>query len=160
VVILLFDFKLIHIPADKHKGPDGLLRREPTDSEENEDDNPKAWIDHVLSLGIWEATWSHAYLMQQYSTWLLGAEDLGANAKATTTSHNPDDEGIAQLHQYLTTTHPPLAWMTTHKLGSFGMPSGSFWQTDGSGINTTKDAINSIFPHHSATLSSVMPMTI
>ena len=24
--ILLFDFKLAHVPADKHKGPDGLSR--------------------------------------------------------------------------------------------------------------------------------------
>ncbi len=26
--ILLFDFKLVHVPTDKHKGPDGLSRRE------------------------------------------------------------------------------------------------------------------------------------
>ncbi|KAI0065650.1 hypothetical protein BV25DRAFT_1774161, partial [Artomyces pyxidatus] len=25
--ILLYDFKLVHVPAEKHLGPDGLLRR-------------------------------------------------------------------------------------------------------------------------------------
>ena len=52
--ILLFDFKLVHIPADKHHGPDGLSRREPAAGEDKEDD-PEEWIDHVLSL--WVLTW-------------------------------------------------------------------------------------------------------
>jgi hypothetical protein len=109
--ILLFNFKLIHIPADKHKGPDGLSWHKPTDGKEDEDDNPEAWINHILSLSIWEATWSHAYPMQQCATWLLSVEDLGANKKATTTSHDPDDEGVAWLHQYLAMTCPPqLGW--------------------------------------------------
>ena len=51
--ILLFDFKLVHIPADKHQGPDGLSRREPIPGEDNEEDDPEDWIDKVLSLGIW-----------------------------------------------------------------------------------------------------------
>jgi hypothetical protein len=95
MAILLFDFKLIHIPANKYKGPDGLSQHEPMDGEEDKDDDPKAWIDHILSLSIWEVTWLHTYPTQQCSTWLLGAEDLSANMKATTTSHNLDDEGIA-----------------------------------------------------------------
>ena len=47
------------------------------------------------------------YLTQQCSTWLLGVEDFDTNAKASTPSHNPDDEGVAQLHQYLTTMRLP-----------------------------------------------------
>ena len=31
--ILLFDFKLIHVKAGNHKGPDGLSRRRPTEEE-------------------------------------------------------------------------------------------------------------------------------
>ena len=53
---LLFGFKLVHIPADKHHGPDGLSHREPVKGKE-EDDDPEEWIDHALSLGIWVLTW-------------------------------------------------------------------------------------------------------
>ena len=49
--ILLFNFKLVHVPAAKHQGPDGLSCHEPAEGEE-EDNDPKDWIDKVLSLGI------------------------------------------------------------------------------------------------------------
>jgi len=48
--ILLFNFKLIHVPANKHKGPDRLSRREPAPGEEETDD-PKDWVDTALALG-------------------------------------------------------------------------------------------------------------
>ena len=54
--ILLFDFKLIHIPANKHHRPDGLSRHPPAEGEEEEGD-PEEWIDHMLSLGLWVLTW-------------------------------------------------------------------------------------------------------
>lgn len=46
--ILLFDFDLIHVPADRHRGPDALSRREPNadDREEEGDD----WLDDVALL--------------------------------------------------------------------------------------------------------------
>lgn len=51
--VLLFDFKLVHVPAAKHHGPDGLSRCEPVDSEDDDEDDAEEWIDHVLGLGIW-----------------------------------------------------------------------------------------------------------
>jgi hypothetical protein len=51
--ILLFNFKLEHVPAERHLGPDGLLHHEPIPGEEEEDGDPEDWIDEVLSLGIW-----------------------------------------------------------------------------------------------------------
>ena len=54
--IRLFDFSLVHIPADKHRGPDGLSRREPVPGEDAEDGDPEAWIDEVLSLGVWASS--------------------------------------------------------------------------------------------------------
>lgn len=44
--ILLFDFKLVHVPADKHVGPDALSRRELGEGEvvEEEDDS---WLDDI-----------------------------------------------------------------------------------------------------------------
>ena len=56
--ILLFDFTLVHVPADKHQGPDGLSRREPVEGEDDEEDDPEEWIDNTLSLGVWTATWA------------------------------------------------------------------------------------------------------
>ena len=105
--ILLFDFELMHIPANKHQGPDGLSRRKPADGEEDEDDDPEAWIDQALCLSIWEATWLSTYQMQQRSTWLLGAEDFDTNMKAPTSSCATDDEEVTRLHQYLMTMRLP-----------------------------------------------------
>lgn len=57
--ILLFDFKLVHVPTNKHHGPDGLLWCGPV-ADEEKDDNPKDWVDHMLSLGIWVMSWLEA----------------------------------------------------------------------------------------------------
>jgi len=55
-VILLFNFKLVHVPAEKHLGTDGLLRREPVPGEDSNNSDPEEWIDKVLSLSIWVNT--------------------------------------------------------------------------------------------------------
>ena len=51
--IRLFDFKLVHVPAEKHLGADGLSRREPIPGEDYEDEDAEDWVDKILSLGIW-----------------------------------------------------------------------------------------------------------
>ena len=56
--ILLFDFKLVHVPAEKHHGPDGLSRREPIPGEDNDEGDPEEWVDDVLALGVWLDTWN------------------------------------------------------------------------------------------------------
>jgi hypothetical protein len=56
--ILLFDFKLVHVPAEKHHGPDGLSRREPIPGEDDNEGDPEEWVDEVLSLGLWLDTWN------------------------------------------------------------------------------------------------------
>jgi integrase-like protein/reverse transcriptase-like protein/aspartyl protease len=55
--IQLFDFRLVHIPAEKHQGPDGLSRREPISGEDDHDGDPEEWVDDILSLGLWLDTW-------------------------------------------------------------------------------------------------------
>ena len=57
--IHLFDFKLVHIPVQKHHGPDGLSRCELAEGEDKEDD-PEDWIDLALSLGLWITSWLDA----------------------------------------------------------------------------------------------------
>jgi hypothetical protein len=56
--ILLFDFKLVHVPTEKHHGPDGLSRREPIPGEDDNEGDPEEWVDEVLSLGLWLDTWN------------------------------------------------------------------------------------------------------
>src|ERR1700678_870615 len=50
--ILLFDFKLIHVKAENHKGPDALSRRIPTSDELQEDQETDDWLDDIALLSF------------------------------------------------------------------------------------------------------------
>ena len=111
--IQLFDFKLTHVPTDKHKGPDGLSRREPIEGEDNNNnnDNPEDWIDKALALGIWVESWvsHHQANSANTSVWTF---DIPSGDYATTfpPSDNASkaDDHMTTIHQYLTTRqHPP-----------------------------------------------------
>jgi len=65
--ILMFNFKLVHVPASKHKGPDGLSRREPAPGE-GEHDDPEDWVDSALSLGIWVVSWLDTFPANSHRT--------------------------------------------------------------------------------------------
>ena len=43
--VLLFDFELRHVPADKHRGPDALSRRQPTIEEQDESEQLNQWLE-------------------------------------------------------------------------------------------------------------------
>jgi hypothetical protein len=82
--ILLFDFKLVHIPAEKHHGPDGLSRRKPADDEVDEDDDPEDWIDRTLALGIWVVSWlDSATTDNSTAVWTLDAPDAPPPQRST-----------------------------------------------------------------------------
>jgi hypothetical protein len=66
--ILLFNFTLAHVPAEKHTGPDGLSRREPIPGEDEEEGDPEEWIDNILALGIWIDTWPLSTLPSSHTT--------------------------------------------------------------------------------------------
>src|SRR5271168_4507506 len=56
--ILLFSFKLKHVPGAKHIGPDGLSRRRRSVDDEEIDETPEEiedWLDDVVSCGVWIA---------------------------------------------------------------------------------------------------------
>ncbi len=55
--IQLFDFRLVHIPVEKHQGPDGLSRHEPIPGKDDDENNPEEWVDDILSLSLWLDTW-------------------------------------------------------------------------------------------------------
>ena len=56
--IQLFNFKLVHILAEKHQEPDGLSQCEPIPREDNNENNPEEWVDNNLVLGLWLNTWT------------------------------------------------------------------------------------------------------
>jgi len=47
--IKLFDFELVHVPAERHRGPDALSRRPSTDSDPIED-HDDSWLDDIALL--------------------------------------------------------------------------------------------------------------
>ncbi|EGO29475.1 hypothetical protein SERLADRAFT_433462 [Serpula lacrymans var. lacrymans S7.9] len=48
--ILLFDFKLIHIPADCHRGPDALSHGQPTEEDFEDAQESDDWLDDIALL--------------------------------------------------------------------------------------------------------------
>jgi hypothetical protein len=54
--ILLFDFKLVHVPGDRHTGADGLSRRPHTDDDEEEEDI-EDWIDRANGFTVGLDNW-------------------------------------------------------------------------------------------------------
>ena len=49
--ILTFDFELVHVPADRHKGPDALSRRPLAEGEKAEEDDD-SWLDSIALLSL------------------------------------------------------------------------------------------------------------
>jgi hypothetical protein len=136
--ILLFDFKLVHIPADKHHGPDGLSRREPVEGEEEEDD-PEEWTDNALSLGLWVSSW---LATPQFAQVLSLAQ---APSNNDPTSDNPEEfpvsdkaleaeDNLARAEQYLHSLQlpPGLDDSATTKLlrlaARFFLLNGRLWR--------------------------------
>jgi hypothetical protein len=76
--ILLFNFKLMHILADKHKGPDSLSRHKPTLDKE-EDKDPEDWVDSALTLGIWVTSWLDTSPANMHCTDVLALSINDAN---------------------------------------------------------------------------------
>jgi hypothetical protein len=85
--ILLFNFKLVHVPAKKHKRPDRLSRCKPVLGEEEEDDDPKDWVDSALTLGTWVVSWLNT----------SPADALHTDALILSLNTIPDDEDSGQL---------------------------------------------------------------
>ena len=56
MAILLFNFKLQHVPGSKHAGPDGLSWHKQSPDDNEIDETPQEideWLDDVVSCGIW-----------------------------------------------------------------------------------------------------------
>ncbi|GJE97287.1 polyprotein [Phanerochaete sordida] len=125
--ILLFDFDLVHVPADKHRGPDALSRKELGEGEEivSEDDS---WLDDIP-----------LYIPEKIDSWM---EKLSQYARLVSTSptqtirvfqsslYEPDDpvsqpvlavssskqeEDLVNIYHFLQTTKTPQFETTQEK---------------------------------------------
>ncbi len=161
--ILLFDFKLVHIPADKHHRPDGLSRRAPAEGEEEEDD-PKDWIDQVLLLGLWVSSWldSPHYAqvlsllrllpaMTQPPTIRWGSRSRRRHLRLKRTWHASNN--------ICTPCGFPQIWTTRPRPNFFGWWHTSSYLMVDSGDGRTMDDINFTFPLSSDSASSATPTT-
>jgi len=50
--ILLFNFKLVHVPATKHTGADGLSRRPPSEDDPDITEDHEDWLDNAYSFSV------------------------------------------------------------------------------------------------------------
>jgi len=74
--ILLFNFKLVHVLAEKHHGPDSLSHREPVEGEDEDKDDPEDWIGCMPTLGLWVVSWLDLALTNKsVTTWMLDSQD-------------------------------------------------------------------------------------
>lgn len=93
--ILLFDFELIHVPAERHKGPDALSRRELADDEEVESDDD-TWLDNIALYSQTSSKQSLTKLDHLCSYALL----------------SPQDQVLADIFKFLTTLQLPSKYET------------------------------------------------
>jgi len=104
--IWLFNFKLVHVPAEKHLGADGLSCHEPVPSEDNEDDDPEEWVDNVLSLGIWVDSQQHTRPTTKNFEVLVEEPSPLVMTDSTSQNLTPStrDEELKQICRFLTNT--------------------------------------------------------
>lgn len=99
--ILLFDFKLIHVPAEKHQGPDALSRRPRADGEEIEEDNDED-LDAMYLL-TYAGPFSKASLATARHEYPPDRIPSAYNAAVP----HPQDIGLQDIFKFLKSGTPP-----------------------------------------------------
>jgi len=135
--ILLFDFKLVHVSAEKHLGPDGLSRREPIPDEDNEEGDPEEWVDDMLSLGIWLDTWDKQCSVRSNGTAKVFQATEGVGAPSDELTFPPSserararDSELPGILKFLTNGKRPDSH-TTEELDRMRQRSWQFFMYDG-----------------------------
>lgn len=83
--ILLYTFKLVHVPGKKH-GPDGLSRRPKADDDESESEDNERWVDHALDALL--VTSVYTARIAEDNDW---EDDLNKIYKFLSTAESPKD---------------------------------------------------------------------
>jgi hypothetical protein len=107
--IHLFDFKLVHIPAKKHHGPDGLSYHTPVEEEDTDEDDLEEWIDATLTLGVWVLSGpTECSPHSAFSLSLKGSESTETPTLPSVDHFLKANEDIASIAQYLHTLKIPF----------------------------------------------------
>lgn len=103
--VLLFHFTLIHVPAEKHKGPDALSRRELAEDEEIEEESDD-WLDNIALYGEISIRYEqvqHCY-MQVLAT---STKKARIPVKVSITADSKQDKILFQYRHFLETLETP-----------------------------------------------------
>jgi len=176
VGIKLFDFELVHVPAERHSAADGMSRREPVEGDEDEGGTPEEaddWIDSLMSFAM-ETLNLRPISDQQIPFFCEGPEvniqvprtgDWSSNVVAAYMSSedigSPVPEGEycpmteATLHKNARITeirnfleHPELLTMSSRKdLFKIQEAASRFWVAKGKLLKFTKTGKALIVPH-------------
>jgi transposase InsO family protein len=121
--ILLFDFALVHVPADKHKGPDALSRRALAEGETAESDDD-SWLDNIALLTYFPAL-HHDPFTATPSKSTYDPTSLPSCFSARITQENI----LTQIHHFLNTLETPI-FETVQKKRRFIAKAGEFFVKD------------------------------
>lgn len=135
--ILLFDFKLIHVPAEKHQGPDALSRRELGEGECVEDDDD-SWLDEIALLSSVPHESSFESFHITYRPLQLIPVYLMTNT--------PQDQIMKSIYDFLSTMALPTG-LTSVERKKFLAKTQKFFIKDGKLYrrNGIKPALRAIF---------------
>ena len=148
--IQTFDFKLRHVSATKHQGPDGLSRRRRGEGDREEEDSEEEadeWIDEVLGCGVWIAGGIEEDIgkgKSEVSTFLIGK---GREDDTAILDFNPPtnddtrrrDEDLQHVSSYLRTLKLPASASEKERARliryskQFFLSGNQLWRRDRSG---------------------------
>jgi hypothetical protein len=100
--ILLFDFALVHVPADKHKGPDALSRRTLAEGEIAESDDD-SWLDNIALLTFFPTLRDDPFTTTPPPS-TYKSTSLPSCFSARITQENT----LSQIHHFLETLESPI----------------------------------------------------
>ena len=106
--ILLFDFALVHVPADKHKGPDALSHQALAEGETAEPDDD-SWLDNIALLTHFPALHNDPFTTTPCES-TYDPTSLPSCFSARITQENT----LTQIHHFLETLESPIFSLLYH----------------------------------------------
>jgi hypothetical protein len=100
--IMLFDFDLVHVPAERHGGPDGLSRRQVVLEDPVEDGDPEDWIDEACGFAMELVNWPRLSITKRTaaaSPYLLTATKAGRDSPTRSVFALEDSVEIPQTQK-------------------------------------------------------------
>jgi transposase InsO family protein len=102
--ILMFDFALVHVPADRHKGPDALSRRTLGTGETAESDDD-TWLDNIALMTYFPNLQMDPFTKTPSTT---NANNPSTLPSCLAASRSTQDKMITQIQHFLETLSTPV----------------------------------------------------